>query len=211
MARKHVLYRSAFVMLLALAGMSARADTHAGVHVILETELGEIEVAVDVDRAPVSAGDFLAYVDQGLYEGSAFYRTVMPDNDNGSPVISVIQGGVVDPERALPPVRHETTEETGLRHLDGTISLARSDPGTGGGAAFFICIGQQPSLDFGGMRNPDGQGFAAFGQVTRGMDVVHAIHQREADGESDSDYTAGQILTEPVLIKSARRVLRDAP
>lgn len=195
--------------MLTLAGFNASADSHASVHVILETDLGEIEIAVDTDRAPVSASDFLAYVDAGLYEGATFYRTVMPDNDNGSPVISVIQGGVVEPERALPPIRHETTAETGIQHLDGTISLARSEPGTGGGSAFFICIGEQPSLDFGGMRNPDGEGFAAFGQVTRGMDVVHAIHKRDANGESDSDYTAGQILTDPVVIKSARRVSPD--
>jgi peptidyl-prolyl cis-trans isomerase A (cyclophilin A) len=203
---EHVLSRIGLMLLLAIAAPCAHAD----VIVILETELGDIEVSVDLDKAPVSAGDFLAYVDKGLYAGAAFYRTVMPGNDNGSPVISVIQGGVVEPERALPPVRHETTEETGLRHLDGTISLARSEPGTGGGSAFFICIGEQPSLDFGGRRNPDGQGFAAFGQVTRGMDVVHAIHQREANGESDSDYTAGQILTDPVNITSARRVSPDS-
>ena len=134
----------------------------------------------------------------------------MPANDNGSPVISVIQGGLLRPESGLPPVRHETTEETGLRHVDGTISLGRTDPGTGGGAEFFICIGEQPALDYGGMRNPDRQGFAAFGQVTRGMDVVHAIHKREAMGESDSDYTAGQILTDPVIIRSARRVPQSA-
>ncbi len=207
MVKEGCVPRIACAVLMALAAVSARAD----VLVILETELGEIEVSVDVENAPVSAGDFLAYVDQGLYEGAAFYRTVMPDNDNGSPVISVIQGGVVDPDRGLPPVRHETTEETGLRHRDGTISLARSDPGTGGGAAFFICLGDQPSLDHGGMRNPDGQGFAAFGQVTRGMDVVRAVHQREAAGESDSDYTAGQILTDPVRIRSARRVTHDVP
>jgi len=175
------------------------------VHVVLDTALGEIEIAVDTGRAPVSAGDFLSYVDQGLYEGASFYRTVMPENDNGTPAISVIQGGVQDPARTLPPVRHETTAETGLRHEDGVISLARTDPGTGGGSAFFICIGDQPSLDFGGMRNPDGQGFAAFGRVVRGMDVVHAIHGQAADAESDSAYTAGQILTTPVTILGARR------
>ncbi|MEE4163650.1 MAG: peptidylprolyl isomerase [Woeseiaceae bacterium] len=175
------------------------------VHVVLDTALGEIEVAVDTGRAPVSAGDFLAYVDQGLYAGASFYRTVMPENDNGTPAISVIQGGVQDPARTLPPVRHETTAETGLRHEDGVISLARTEPGSGGGSAFFICIGDQPSLDFGGMRNPDGQGFAAFGRVVRGMDVVHAIHGQAADAESDSAYTAGQILTTPVTILGARR------
>ena len=192
--------RLAFV--LALIVNAAVAEE---VHIVLETELGDIEVAVDTGRAPVSGGDFLEYVDQGLYEGASFYRTVMPANDNGTPVISVIQGGVQDPARQLPPVPHETTAETGLRHEDGVISLARSEPGTGGGSAFFICIGDQPSLDFGGMRNPDGLGFAAFGRVVRGMDVVRAIHGREANAPSDSAYTAGQILTDPVLIRGARR------
>jgi len=190
------------VLVLNFFVIPAAADP---VHVVLDTALGEIEVAVDADRAPVSAGDFLEYVDKGLYEGASFYRTVMPENDNGTPAISVVQGGVQDPARALPPVRHETTGETGLRHEDGVISLARTEPGTGGGSAFFICIGDQPSLDFGGMRNPDGQGFAAFGRVVRGMDVVHAIHGQPANAESDSAYTAGQILTNPVMIREARR------
>ena len=86
------------------------------------------------------------------------------------------------------------------------ISLARSEPGTGSGAAFFICIGAQPALDFGGSRNADGQGFAAFGQVIKGMDVVHAIHRREALGPSESDYMKGQMLTEFVSIRAAQRL-----
>lgn len=177
----------------------------ADVDVVLETELGAITVRVYDDRAPVSAGSFLAYVDQGLYDGAGFYRTVSPENDNGSPVISVIQGGLLDEEGALAPVVHETTDDTGILHEDGVISLARGAPGTGGGAAFFICIGAQPSLDFGGTRNLDEQGFAAFGRVVSGMDVVHAIHQSEA-GPSDDPYMDGQILGEPVVIVSARRV-----
>ncbi len=196
---------SLFLILAATVG-----SAHADVHVILETDLGEIEIAVDTTHAPVSAGSFLEFVDRGLYEGASFYRTVRPDNDNGSPIISVIQGGVQDPSISLPPVAHETTEDTGILHTDGVVSLARSEPGTASGAAFFICIGDQPSLDFGGTRNPDRQGFAAFGRVLSGMDVVHAIHREDASAASDSDYTKGQILTRPIRIRAARRVSAGA-
>lgn len=173
--------------------------------VVLSTELGDIEVEVYTERAPHSAGSFLDFVDAGLYEGATFYRTVMPANDKGSPPISVIQGGLADEGHAMPPVPHETTQDSGILHTDGVISLARAAPGEANAAAFFICIGDQPGLDYGGKRNPDGLGFAAFGKVIGGIEVVHAIHQREAMGPSDSDYTKGQMITEPVLIKSAIR------
>ena len=173
--------------------------------VILSTELGDIEIEVYTERAPHSARSFLDFVDAGLYEGATFYRTVMPENDKGAPPISVIQGGLDDDSNTMPPVPHETTQDTGIRHADGVISLARAEPGEANAAAFFICIGDQPGLDFGAKRNPDGLGFAAFGKVIAGMDVVHAIHKRDAMGPSDSDYTKGQMLTEPVVIKSAAR------
>jgi peptidyl-prolyl cis-trans isomerase A (cyclophilin A) len=108
----------------------------------------------------------------------------------------------------LPPVAPETTAQTGRRHVDGTVSLARAEPGTGSAQYFFICIGDQPALDFGGTRNPDGQGFAAFGRVVRGMDVVRRIHALPADGEADSEYMRGQMLTEPVRIERAVRNAR---
>lgn len=177
----------------------------APVLVTLDTLAGEIEVEVFVDRAPLSAADFLRYVDQGLYDGAGFYRVVRPDNDRGSPGIEVIQGGLLDDAKALPPIAHETTAVTGLKHVDGTLSLARSTPGTGGGAAFFICVGDQPALDFGGRRNPDGQGFAAFGRVVRGMDVVRKIHALPATAPSSSEYMKGQLLAEPVEIRKVYR------
>ncbi len=174
--------------------------------VLLETTLGEIEIVVDLERAPLSAGDFLKYVEKGLYEGAGFYRVVREDNDHGTPEIEVVQGGLLDEEKALPAIEHETTDQTGLRHRDGVISLARGKPGTGGGAAFFICIGDQPALDSGGMRNPDGLGFAAFGSVTRGMDVIRRIHGLPADAPTDEEYVMGQLLEEPILILSARKL-----
>lgn len=189
------------VLLLGCAG----TDEVAPDTVVLATELGDIVIEVYTARAPHSAKSFLDFVDAGLYEGAIFYRTVMPENDKGEPPISVIQGGLDDDSNAMPPVPHETTQDTGILHTDGIISLARAEPGAANAAAFFICIGDQPGLDFGANRNPDGLGFAAFGKVIAGMDVVLAIHQREALGPSDSDYTKGQIITQPVLIKSASR------
>jgi peptidyl-prolyl cis-trans isomerase A (cyclophilin A) len=200
-------------LVFSLAVLAALAPVRAGaaagetssVIVTLDTAAGEIDVAVFVDKAPLSAADFLRYVDRGLYDGGAFYRVVRADNDHGTPQIEVIQGGLLDEAKALPPIAHETTRDTGVTHTDGTLSLARGAPGTGGGAAFFICVGAQPALDFGGTRNSDGQGFAAFGRVVRGMDVVRKIQAMPADVQSSSEYMKGQVLSEPVVIRRAFR------
>ena len=198
------------LVLLLLAGIttfvSAPAYADDPIQVLIETDAGSFVVEVYTDQAPVSSASFLAYVDAGLYTGAVFYRTVRKDNDRGSPIIEVIQGGLLDEDRALKPVAHESTLFTGILHTDSTISLARAEPGTGGGAAFFICVGDQPGLDYGASRNPDGLGFAAFGRVIEGMDVVRAIHKMDASSPSDSEYTNGQMLTEPVRIDSERRL-----
>lgn len=177
------------------------------VMVMLETQKGTIELEIDTDRAPISAGSFLAHVDAGLYNAGGFYRTVYPENDNGNPKISVIQGGVLPGIEGLSPVEHETTDQTGILHKDGVISLARGDVGTGSGAAFFICIGDQPSLDMGGGRavSGDRQGFAAFGRVVSGMNIVRAIHKSRPSSSSEDAYLAGQILDPPVHILKAYR------
>ena len=169
--------------------------------VLISTSLGEIEVEVYPEKAPVTSENFLRYVDDRLYDGTAFFRTVTMDNQPRSEVkIEVIQGGTMPKDRAYPstypPIEHETTETTGLRHVDGTISMARMKPGTAT-SSFFICIGDQPELDYGGNRNPDGQGFAAYGRVTGGMDVVRKIHRQPHEG---------QRLEPPVEITTARRV-----
>lgn len=187
-----------------------RTATPARNVVRITTEFGEIDVALHVAKAPLSSGDFLRYVDRGLYDGAGFYRVVREDNDRGSARIDVVQGGLLDESKALPPVAHESTRDTGIRHTDGTVSLARGEVGSGSAAYFFICVGDQPALDFGGARNPDGQGFAAFGQVIRGMDVVRKIHAMEAGGESDSPYTRGQMLTAPVKFVRAEVVRRGS-
>ncbi|WP_016743788.1 peptidylprolyl isomerase [Rhizorhabdus wittichii] len=145
-------------------------------HVEIVTTLGSILVGIDVSAAPITATNFLAYVEAGLLDQTEFYRIVAPCNQVGRAVpIDVVQGGFREDIKApLPPIEHEPTCRTGLRHRDGTISMARFAPGTAAGA-FFICVGDQPVLDHGGARNPDGEGFAAFGDVLHGMDVVRAI------------------------------------
>ena len=168
------------------------------VRVVIETEMGAVELEVDAGRAPVTAANFLRYVDGGHYDGGTFFRTVHAENQpNDSIRIAVIQGGRdPDAEAApFPAIALERTSETGLMHVDGAISMGRTGPDTAT-HSFFICIGDQPSLDFGGMRNPDGQGFAAFGRVVEGMDVVRAIHM--------APYEAQQ-LTPPVRIERAYR------
>jgi peptidyl-prolyl cis-trans isomerase A (cyclophilin A) len=198
-----ILARAA-VLLAALCAFAAHAEHRARVK--LDTWFGPIVIEVDIEHAPLSAGEFLHYVDLGLYDGGAFYRVVRPDTD-GAPVhIEVIQGGLTALDRALPPIAHESTARTGIHHTDGVISLARREVGTASGAKFFICIGKQPALDFGGNRNPDGKGFAAFGRVIEGMKIVRKIYGLPVDPDSGTGPTKGQLLAVPVIIRSATRL-----
>ena len=179
----------------------ARKDPVSGA--VIDTAMGSIEILLDLGRAPLSAGDFLEYVDRGLYAGAAFYRTVRPDDDPNPVKIEVLQGGLTDDSKFLAPIAHEPTNRTGLRHRDGTISIARDAVGTGTAGAFFICVGDQPQLDFGGKRNPDGQGFAAFGHVTNGMTLIREMWSLQTQGPPGS--SAGELLASPVPIVRARR------
>lgn len=153
--------------------------------VTISTDLGEIELEIFEDNAPITAKHFMQNVDKNVFKDACFYRVVRLDNQPNNDIkIEVIQGGlfhdsIVD---KLPTIKHETTKETGILHTDGVISMARLEPGSAS-TEFFICIGNQPELDFGGMRNPDGQGFAAFGKVTKGMDVVKKIQTQKKQGQ----------------------------
>lgn len=172
--------------------------------VIIETDAGEIEAEVDVVRAPKSGENFLKYVDAGFYDGGRFFRTVRDDNQPTDKVkIAVVQGeanrAAVRDKGGFPPIPLERTSETGLTHKDGTLSMARSGPDTAT-HSFSIAVGDQPGLDYGSERNPDLQGFAAFGRVVRGMDVVRKINGMPAGGAS------GQTLVTPVTIVRAYRV-----
>jgi peptidyl-prolyl cis-trans isomerase A (cyclophilin A) len=150
------------------------------------------------EQAPITVANFLRYVDMGRLDSASFYRAVRLDNQpNDSIRIQIIQGGLLGHrDMVLPRIEHETTRDTGVRHLDGTISMARAAVGTTS-SEFFICIGAQPELDYGGKRNADSQGFAAFGRVVEGMDVVRAIQSRAA---------RGQMLNDPVKITAAARL-----
>lgn len=166
----------------------------AQVRVALETEKGRIVVEVDTKRAPATAANFLRYVEAGDYNQGFFHRTVTPANQPRDRIrIEVIQASAAAGKGSGAPVALERTNVTGLRHVDGTISMARAAPDSAT-SDFFICIGDQPELDYGGRRNPDGQGFAAFGRVIEGLRVVRAIQQANA---------AGQRLTPPVAILRA--------
>lgn len=196
------------VIIAVLTIFSACADkSPQSIRLNLQTSLGAIELELYPDKAPLTVANFVRLADGGHLDGGTFYRTVSPENDNGSPLISVIQGGIGDAESPFAPIAHETTLQTGLPHLDGSLSMARSEVGTAS-TEFFICIGAQPALDFAGTRNADGEGFAVFGQVVSGMDVVHAIHQSPADAPVDFEYFQNQLINEPVVIESVRRSAR---
>ena len=159
--------------------------TNTNPQVLIETELGNITLELYPKKAPITVANFLQYIKENRLEDATFYRTVTTGNQPDSKIkIEVIQGGLYEDEhpQMLPPIQHETTETTGILHKDGVISMARYGPGTAT-SEFFICIGNQPSLDSGGKRNADGHGFAAFGKVIEGMNVVHKIHQSQADGQ----------------------------
>lgn len=190
-------------------GCYVSVNTKPSESVIITTPLGVIEVELAQQQASLTTANFLHYVEHGFYNGGRFHRAVTPDNQsnanlknekagagidqdadrsqlpNDAVIIEVIQGGI-DPDRQdeqNAPIPLERTRDTGLRHEDGTISMARLTEDSAV-SDFFICIGDQPELDFGGQRNVDGQGFAAFGKVTTGMDVIRVIQQSPVDGQS---------------------------
>lgn len=190
-----ILSLSAIILFLSF-GCESKSDM---VMLKMETELGEITIEIYLDKAPITALNFLKYVDDGLFKNSNFYRVVRDDNQPDNDItINVIQGGLFSEEEMLPPIGHETTVITGIKHKDGVISMARNEPGSAT-SEFFICVGDQPELDFGGKRNPDGQGFATFGKVVKGMDVVRKIHQKPVDG---------QMLEPEVVIRDITRLAR---
>ncbi|MDX2429477.1 MAG: peptidylprolyl isomerase [Bacteroides sp.] len=183
--------------MILLAGLVA-CDRSAQENVVIRTELGDITLKIETEKAPVTASNFLSLVDQGVYTGAVFYRVVRPDNQPDSPVkIEVIQGGLFDDDMidSYTPIEHESTKHTGILHTDGVISMARMEPGTAS-TEIFICVGDQPSLDYGGGRNPDGAGFAAFGKVSEGMDVVRRIQALPDSGQ----YLIKQVIIDSIFV-----------
>jgi len=177
--------------------MSVAAFAQSPIHCVVKTTLGNIGIELYPAKAPGTVANFMQYVDKKLYDSSSFFRVCTPANEATRKVkIQVIQGGNVPEKQALDSIKIETTQQTGLLHKDGTLSMARSGPNSAT-SEFFICINNQPALDYGGARNPDGQGFAAFGKVTSGMDVVRKI-------QSQKD--TSQYLVKPVKIYGISRV-----
>ncbi len=171
----------------------------------VRTTLGDIDIAVDVTRAPVTSANFLKYVDGGFYTNGRFHRATRQDNYTvnlpNRPLLECIQAGI-DPGRraqSFPPIPLERTSVTGLKHVVGIVSMARGTAADTATSDFFILLNDQPSLDFGGRRFDDAQGAAAFGRVVAGMDVVRKIQQQPVEA---------QRLTPPVTIVSVTRVTK---
>jgi peptidyl-prolyl cis-trans isomerase A (cyclophilin A) len=191
-------------ILAVAAPVAQQTDLRPGeVLVRLETSLGAIDLAIDTKNAPVTAANFLKYVDGGFYDGGRFHRATRADNYTpvppDKPMMEIVQAGI-DPARrreGFDPIPLERTSVTGLRHLVGTVSMARTPAADSARSDFFICLDAQPSLDFGGKRFDDAQGAAAFGRVVRGMDVVRKIQQQPVEK---------QALRPPIAITRASRV-----
>lgn len=183
------------------------ATSPQGVLIRIDTNAGPIEAVIHVDRAPLSSAAFLRHVDEGnLASSGIIYRAVRKDdNDAVEPRIDVIQGGIAHPGASQEAIPHESTRQTGLRHEDGALSLPRAAYGQAKGTSFFICIGDQAALDAGGARCADGEGFAVFGKVTAGMDVVRKIHGLPTTGVTANAHMQGQMLDPPIRILSAMR------
>jgi len=177
----------------------------------IETSFGSIDVAVDGKHAPITAANFLKYVDGKFYDGGRFHRATRPDNYTPAPpdrpAMAIIQGGI-DPGRrgeAFPAIPLERTSVTGLKHVVGTVSMARGVTADTARSDFFICLDDQPSLDFGGKRFDDAQGAAAFGRVVKGLDVIRRIQQQPTDEKAETAM-GKQTLAPPVTITRMSRL-----
>lgn len=196
------------------AAQELEEERDAIVRVIFETALGDVEIAVYPSRSPLSAGNFLAYVDGGHYDGASLYRAA---RKSAPGTIGIVQGGLLAAamsgesaylDRAtppIPPIGHETTQTTGISNERGTLALARLEPGTAS-SEFFFNLSDNPELDTGaGIPGRDGFGYATFGRVMRGIGVLDAILELPADGETTIEQVRGQILRNPVNIRRAYR------
>ena len=179
-----------FFVLFIFLTASCSSPKYKNPHVVIETKYGDIEVELYKDQAPKTVAAFLSYVDSGYYANASFYRVLRDDEQpSDAPKSELIQGGIwrtnYKLSATIPGIPHESTNQTKILHTDGTISLARQAPGTGN-TEFFICVGDQHGFDYGGANNPDGQGYAAFGRVFKGMAVVKSIYNApETDGDFD--------------------------
>ena len=168
--------------------------------VTLETSAGRVVIEVDDRAAPITGANFLKYVDEGRLDGTTFYRAM-----RSAPGMGLVQGGTNnDPARLLPPIAHEPTTQTGLSHVDGAVSMARYAPGSATGD-FFVSVGATPSYDAGRPFSIDADGFAVFGRVVEGMDVVRGILVAPTSPTEGEGVMRGQMLDPRIVIVSARR------
>jgi peptidyl-prolyl cis-trans isomerase A (cyclophilin A) len=179
----------------------APPKTYATVRVVLTTSLGPITVALEKERAPITSANFLRYVDQKRFDGISFFRRSQAP---GEPTKGFVQAGTTDPKRVLPPIAHEPTSKTGLTHSDGALSAPRFAPGSARGD-FTIIIGGAPWMDADPKAPGDNLGFAVFGRVVEGMDVVAKILAAPTSTTKGDGVFKGEILEPPVRIISARR------
>ncbi|MFT4913859.1 MAG: peptidyl-prolyl cis-trans isomerase A (cyclophilin A) [Brevundimonas sp.] len=174
--------------------------------VVMETSAGRIVIEVNDRQAPITGGSFLRYVDEHRFDGTSFYRAV-----RAAPDLGLVQGGTNnDPAKTLPPIAHEPTTVTGLSHVDGAVSMARYDPGTATGD-FFVSVGPSPSYDAGRPFSIDDYGFAVFGRVVEGMDVVRGILVAPTSPTEGDGFMRGQMLEPRITIVSARRETAPVP
>lgn len=176
-----------YKFLLAAVGLMACSQPeYKNPHLLIETQMGDIEVELYPDQAPKTVAAFLSYIDSGFYNNSSFYRVLKSEEFPTPANTGIIQGGMwqTNPGKkaTIPGIEHETTKQSGLTHQSGTLSLARTTPGTAN-TEFFICIGDQSPLDYGRRGTIDGQGFAAFGKVFDGMDIVRKIQAQKSHGD----------------------------
>lgn len=190
-------------MVLDSSAAMAGSDIVARPRIRLVTALGDLLLELASDKAPLAATAFQREVEAGTFDGGSFNRLVRHDNDCGSPPIAVIQASCASGNVIEANVPLEPTDVSGLRHLDGTLSLPRGDSELGSAASFFICMGDQPALDSGGGRTNDNRGFSAFGQLIDGMTVAQEIHNGATLAEAPVEYLMGQIAAAPVEIYHA--------
>ncbi|MDE3234356.1 MAG: peptidylprolyl isomerase [Bacteroidota bacterium] len=172
---------------LLLLFFSCKHVQYANPHVIIDTKFGEIEIELFAKQAPKTVAGFLANIDSGFYSNASFYRVLNDQNQpSNAPKTELIQGGVWHSKqygnKVFSFIPHETTKQTGLHHISGTVSMARREPGTAS-TEFFICIDDEPGLDYGGENIDDRQGYAAFGKVVKGMNVVKMIYHENEDNQ----------------------------
>ncbi len=191
--------KSYVLLSLMVVSLGCNQQQNAHPRILIVTSFGDVEVELYPDKAPITVAAFLSYVDTGLYSNSAFYRVVMQEGMSAAANVGLIQGGTwppnVEQSKAIKGIEHEPTQLTGLTHTSGAISLARNGPGTAS-TEFFICIGDQTQFDYGMDQTGDGQGFAAFGKVVKGMPVVRKIQQQPMQGQQ---------FTEPIRIQKIKR------